>query len=162
MTSSLPNPVATPEGGPPERRVFLSLRVLRIIFVAMFLSIVVYAVVGTFLGDDFPRTTEELQQSYKIISFLGGLCVAALLLIRNLVNRVFTPPDPESQGASQLFQLKRASRSRALTLLAFVISEFIGLLGLLFVLLGGYRHTLYIFCAISLACLILFFPREST
>lgn len=161
MTSSPSNPVSAPERDYPGGRVLLSLRVLRIAFVALFLSVVVYAVVGTFLADDFPRVTEELQQSYKLISFLGGLCVAALLLIRNFVNRVFTPPDSDSAAEAQLAYAKRISRGRALILLAFVISELIGLLGLLFVLMGGYRRTLYIFCAISLACLILFFPREN-
>ena len=161
MTSSPFEPTSPPKQSLPPAPGILSLRVLRIVFVAMFLSVVVYAVLGTFLAEDFPRVTDELLQSYKLTSFLGGLCVAALLLIRNLINRAFSPPDSDSPGEAQRLRMKRISRNRVLTLLAFAISEAIGILGLLFVLQGGYRRTLYIFCGISLACLILFFPREN-
>jgi hypothetical protein len=141
----------------------LSLRTLRILFVAMFLSVVLYALIGTFIPGDIPRSVEGLQLTYKIISFAGGLCVAGLLLIRNLMNRDPGPALTETESAGPPgISPARVLSNRRLSLVAFVVSEMIALLGLIFVFLGGPRRTLYIFCAISLACLILFFPKETS
>lgn len=138
------------------------MRNLRIIFAAMFLSVAAYALVGTFVGSNLPRPSEDSQQLYKIISFLGGLCVAGLLLIRNLINRALVPAGQDAGATEQGSPSSaRILRARKLTLVAFALSEAIALLGLVFVFLGGQRRTLYIFCAISLACLILFFPRDT-
>jgi hypothetical protein len=138
----------------------LSLRFLRIIFVAMFFSVVLYALIGTFLSNRLLGTSDQIQQLYRIFSFVGGLCVAGLLLIRNLINRWLIPSESEPGGSDPAKIQRRVSRARRLTVVAFALSEAIALLGLLFVLLGGNRNALYIYCAISLACLILFFPRE--
>ncbi|MBZ5536815.1 MAG: hypothetical protein LAO31_12750 [Acidobacteriia bacterium] len=165
MSSSLPSDQDSARGkGLRAPQPMLSLRALRILFVAMFLSVVLYAAIGTFIPMDIPRSLDSLQLIYKVISFAGGLCVAGLLLIRNLMNK-----DPVSAGletgaetADQAATLpRRIRRNRTLSFIAFVISEMIALLGLGFVFLGGPRRTLYIFCAISLACLILFFPKET-
>jgi hypothetical protein len=128
----------------------------------MFVAVVLYAVVGIFITPSMPQPTEELQSIFRIISFLGGLCVAGLLLIRNLIGRALASPDEESEEPQpSTVPGAKFMRVRRLTLVAFVLSEMIALLGLLFVLMGGHLRTLYIFCAISLACLILFFPRET-
>lgn len=141
---------------------FLSVRVLRVVFVAMFFMVVLYALVGTFFGINLPRPAEELQQIYRIISFVGGICVAGLLLIRNLISRTLSSSDEEAEAAEAAIATPaRLLKIRKLTLIAFVVSETIAVLGLIFVLMGGQRRTLYIFCAISLACLILFFPRDN-
>ena len=146
----------------PERQSMFSLRALRILFVAMFLSVVMYAAIGTFIPMDIPRSLDSLQLIYKIISFAGGLCVAGLLLIRNLMNRDLAAAGPENETSNRSAVIPgRVRRNRVLSFIAFVISEMIALLGLVFVFLGGPRRTLYIFCAISLACLILFFPKET-
>lgn len=134
------------------------LRTLRAVFVVIFFSIVLYAVIGTFLSRTHPDIDYDLQQVYKIISYLGGLCVAGLLLIRNLINRAQAAQAASEADTGLAFRSSR--RVRALILIAFVISEMIALLGLAFVLVGGSARVLYIFCAISLACLILFFPRD--
>ncbi len=155
MTSSTPISPTTSPG------TMLSLRALRIVFVVLFISVFAYAFIGTFVGDSLPRYTEDLQQLYRLVSFLGGICVAALLLIRNLVSRVFVRADTETAAADPRAAARRLFRVRLLTLVALVISELIAVLGLLFILMGGHRRTLYIFCAISIACLILFFPRDS-
>ncbi len=102
-----------------------------------------------------------MRQLYRFVSFLGGIGVALLLLIRNLINRVFSPPVGEAVEEDGVTARRRVGRVRGLTLLAFVISEGIGLLGFLLILMGGQRRVLYIFCAIALACLILFFPRNN-
>ncbi|MBZ5553143.1 MAG: hypothetical protein LAO21_10520 [Acidobacteriia bacterium] len=163
MSSSRPSDQdSVPGKGLDARQPMLSLRTLRILFVAMFLSVVVYAAIGTFLPTDIPQSLDNLQLIYKIISLAGGFCVAGLLLIRNLMNRDLVTPGPEAEGANQAAPLaRRVRRNRTLSFIAFVISEMIALLGLVFVFLGGPRRTLYIFCAISLACLILFFPKET-
>ncbi len=140
----------------------LSLRTLRILFIVMFLAVVLYAVIGTFIPGEMSRSLDGLQMVYKVISFAGGLCVAGLLLIRNLMNRGVGSDDAETESPEQSGTLpSRVLRNRKLSLIAFVVSEMIALLGLLFALLGGPRRTLYMFCAISLACLILFFPKET-
>jgi F0F1-type ATP synthase membrane subunit c/vacuolar-type H+-ATPase subunit K len=139
----------------------LSLRSLRIIFVAMFFSVVLYALIGTFLSNRFLGTKDQIQQLYRIFSFVGGLCVAGLLLIRNLINRWLIHSESEPGDSPDPAEIqRRVSRTRRLTVVAFALSEAIALLGLVFVFLGGNRSALYIYCAISLACLILFFPRE--
>lgn len=145
-----------------DRGAVLSVRTLRVIFLALFLSVVAYAVVGTFIPRGDSRSIDGLQAIYKVISFAGGLCVAGLLLIRNLMNRDLTASSVESEAAFQAgTSSARILRNRRLSLLAFAVSEMIAVLGLVFVLMGGRRQTLYLFCAISLACLILFFPKQA-
>jgi len=145
-----------------DRGAVLSIRTLRVIFLASFLSVVAYAVVGTFILRGDSRSVESLQAIYKVISFAGGLCVAGLLLIRNLMNRDLSAERVETEAAFQAgTSSPRNLRNRKLSLLAFAVSEMIAVLGLVFVLMGGRRQTLYLFCAISLACLILFFPKQT-
>jgi hypothetical protein len=139
---------AAPVGGP-------WLRTLRVIFTVMFVSVVVYALIGTFLSRTPSLSNYDLQGMYRIFSYIGGLCVAGLLLIRNLISRALKGVEP---GLTPRF--RQTQRYRALTVVAFALSEAIAVLGLVFVLLGGQLRILYIFCAISLACLILFFPRD--
>ncbi|MDD5542065.1 MAG: hypothetical protein PHX83_02730 [Acidobacteriia bacterium] len=128
---------------------------LRAVFVVIFVSIVLYAIIGTFLSRTHSDVDYDLQQIYKALSYLGGLCVAGLLLIRNLINRAQAATEG---GVGTTAGSPR--RVRWLILMAFVISEVIALLGLAFVLVGGSARILYMFCAVSLACLILFFPRD--
>lgn len=135
------------------------MRSLRAIFVSMFCSVVVYAMIGTFLHRELTASDYDIQQVYRIFSFLGGVLVASLLLIRNLMNRTLQPLDEGAErkpGESS----KRLARFFTLSIMAFAVSEAIAILGLVFVLMGGTRRTLYIFCGVSLACLILFFPRQ--
>jgi hypothetical protein len=72
-----------------------------------------------------------------------------------LISRALKPAEP-----GETLRFRPTRRYRALTVVAFALSEAIAVLGLVFVLLGGQPRILYIFCAISLACLILFFPRD--
>jgi hypothetical protein len=162
MSSSLPSEQdSIPGNDHGGRQPKFSQRTLRILFVTMFFSVVLYAAIGTFIPLDIPRSLDSLQLIYKVVSFAGGLCVAGLLLIRNLMNRDLVAAGPESETPNRAATLSsRIRRNRTLSFIAFVISEMIALLGLIFVFLGGPRRTLYIFCAISLACLILFFPKE--
>lgn len=158
MNSSNQPQSLPPEGGSPDRIAANSMRSLRVIFVAMFSSVVLCALLGTFLRRDLVASDYDIRQVYRIFSFLGGVLVAVLLLLRNLINRVLQPPEGEGEQKPEEVS-KRLARFFILSIVAFAVSEAIAILGLIFALMGGTGRTLYFFCGVALACLILFFPR---
>ena len=129
-----------------------TLRLLRILRVALLASVVLYAVVGELAGP--PESSDVRQLRLILIALAGGLLVAIGAVRQRMVSSA------EEALRSRPDDALALSRWRAGTIVTFVLAEAIALYGLVLRMMGGKLIQALPFYAAGAVLLLVFTPRR--
>ncbi len=133
-------------------------RALKLIWFAMLVSLTIYLFVGLYVGPDLrPSMSQETQDLFRPV--LYGFAFITVILsryIRKLIMSGKGRREPPGQVSRQsVFQ-----RYSAATIVAFAMSESIGIYGLVLFFLGKNQTDLYLLLLISAAALWMYRPKR--
>ncbi|OPX95454.1 MAG: hypothetical protein A4E62_02670 [Syntrophorhabdus sp. PtaU1.Bin002] len=129
---------------------------LKIIWLAMLMSLVVYLFVGLYVGTSVQLSINE--DSLDILKVILYMLSFAILMATRIVRRLILEGKRHyAAGTSQTSALQRYLTAM---IVALTMSETMGIFGLVLFLLGKNPMDLYLLVAVSAAAMIMYRPRK--
>lgn len=129
-----------------------TLRLLRILQMALLVSVVLYAVIGELAGPHQPKDVKQVQ---VILMMLGVALVAAIVILRQ---RMVRPAEDTLRAQPE--DAVALARWRAGNIVTFALSEAIALHGLVLRMLGARLQAAVPFYAAAAVFLVVLGPRR--
>ncbi len=134
------------------------LRTLKLIWFAMLVSLTIYLFIGLYVGPDLqPSTSRETLDLFRPI--LYGFAFITLILSR-YIRRMIMSGKGRREPPGQVPPQSVFQRYSTATVIAFAMSESIGIYGLLLFFLGKNQTDLYLLLLLSAAALWICRPRK--
>ncbi|OPY72250.1 MAG: hypothetical protein A4E63_01284 [Syntrophorhabdus sp. PtaU1.Bin050] len=129
---------------------------LKVIWLAMLMSLVIYLFVGLYVGANVQSSINE--DSLDILRVIFYMLSFAILMATRVVRRLILKGKRYYQAAT----LQTSSLQRYLTamIVALTMSETMGIFGLVLFLLGKNSIDLYLLVGVSAAAMIMYRPRK--
>ena len=141
-----------------EQEVDKRLMILRIIWFAMLMSLVVYLFVAIWVATDLKPSISE--ETYGILrTALYIMSIVILIAAKYVRKLVISGRSQVSQPAPALEHLALQKYSGA-TIVALAMSESIGVYGLILFFLGKNSMDLYLLILVSAAAMVIYRPRK--
>lgn len=127
----------------------LQLKLLKIIWFAFFLSIIIYSLIGYFVGNILSIDKIILKRIENIFFFIGvGEVIFLIYVRRKIRNSIFKERENE----------KKFTIWKNLNIFSFAIAESFGIFGLILNFLGDSEQIFFIFLFASFLSLLMLFP----
>lgn len=129
---------------------------LKVIWLAMLMSLVIYLFVGLYVGTNVQSSINE--DSLDILRVIFYMLSFAILMATRVARRLILKGKRYYQAAT----LQTSSLQRYLTamIVALTMSETMGIFGLVLFLLGKNSIDLYLLVGVSAAAMIMYRPRK--
>ncbi len=131
---------------------------LKVIWFAMLGALIIYLFIGL-------RIEANLQTSmdkgiFSILKTVLYLFTVFILVITNYIRKLILSAKGQRRPATQIFQHTALQRYATSMIVAWALSECIGILGLVLFFLGKNRTDLYLLILISAAAMFVYRPRK--
>ena len=128
-------------------------RTTAIIGVAMIMSVVIYAFVVEMIRlQQDPFTGFASQSVGQLQEVFYGVALVMLFVIRKVRSLILKADEVQDQRSLVM-------RLRMATIVTFALCEVPAILGLVLFLTGGFHKEFYLFLALSLSAMVIYFPK---
>jgi DMSO reductase anchor subunit len=134
------------------------LLILKVIWFGMLGSLVIYLIIGLLIATNLKTARDE--STYAVLKPALYIFTIVVLIVTKYLKEHILSGKGQHRQATQSFQHPALQTYTSAMILAWALSEGIGIFGLVLFLLGKNRMDLYLLILISAAALLIYHPRK--